>query len=996
MTRIVGLLSLTLICSTIAAQDANKKQQDKDTIRFVDISKPPKPSKDPNVQFPPYMLDIPNVIPPSPEVATLFRYSEFAVNHSSGLANINIPIYTIQYGPITLPISISYDHSGRRHGERTGSIGLGWALNTGGMISRTIHGKPDGQTTLLQLDRTASTIMSNINNEYYSAGQRAYNFELMKDFYENTSNGYDSEYDIFTYYIPGHSGKFILYNGAPMLLDNKPVKITGDGSQNNAFRITDDKGIKYTFRLTEYATTGAYEATTAWGIDKVESPDDQFTVTFNYNAMQTVHNVSSQTFLNVKDRNATMSQEPGSPAYTPNPNAFDEYYTSTSSYSYNMCRLDNIDFKTGKLEFEPVTGSAEPRINRISLMINYNTYAYTTQRICSFGRSQSDAAGYQWLNTMTWYKPDGTTVLERYSFEYTPSSIQYANGDFDYWGYRNSNSMTFLYGANGLPRFNVYTNDFGVRSYGVNNVRNPNITYSQQGILKKIIYPTGGNTEFTYEANKYNGNNIGGGLRIQKIVSNEGSSSITKTYEYGNGYLKMTPAEINFSSGNYNYFNTPSVADGYNFTLYNSYQMYIFSPSLTGDASFLAGLPVFYSTVTETTNPSVSSQATKIKYTYSNPYASTTTDYFPTQITGNFFGSANTTGNNRRGEHVSNLQYSKVYCKKYDHFWRNTQPIKKEEYINNSTTPIRTTTYNYVETPVQDISSIKVKKNIMTGSDINLPYAESPEGLMGYYSGIAVYSCVDYSITKGRAELRSVTEIDHTPAGNIENTQSFEYNNNGLLTKRQSSRLPNEIIEESISYVESTISMPTEKITYKKTSANGAGTVLQRMNINYTGNNTYSNWKPQSIYIGFGSSPSVKRAEWLVRDQYGNPIHLKKDNVDIVYIWGFYGAYPVAEIVGATYAQVKTALSNNAPESLSSLSEPAWTLMQQMRNSLSSIRAQVTIYKYMPATRMYEVTDPRGIKTTYEYDNMERLINIRNNENNLIESYDYYHKNQTN
>ena len=580
------------------------------------------------------------------------------------------------------------------------------------------------------------------------------------------------------------------------------------------------------------------------------------------------------------------------------------------------------------------------------------------------------------------------------------------NGDYDYWGFRNSNSLTFIEEANGLPRFNVYTNDHGIRPYGVTNVRNPDINYSRQGILKKIIYPTGGNTEFTYEANKYNGNNIGGGLRIQKIVTNEGSTSITRTYDYGNGYLKLNPVEINFTSGNYIYFNTPSSSYGSGFTLYSSYQMYIFSPSLTGDAAFLAGLPVFYSTVTETTNPSTSSQATQTRYTYSNPYEGTTIDYFPVDINGDFFGSANTNSNNNIKLHVSTLQYSKMYCKKYDHFWRNTQPIKKEEYINNgygTYNLLKTTTYNYTETPVQNINSIKIKKNIMTGGDNTISDSGSPEGFMGYYSGIRVYSCVDYTITKGKTELQSVTETDYTSTGNIVNTQSFEYNNYGLLTKRQSSRLPNEIIEENISYVENNISLPTEKITYKKVGNNSS--ILQKMVISYTQVNGISkNWKPQSISIGFGngngtgtsSVTTYERAQWSQWDTYGNPTQLVKDGITTIYIWGYSGAYPIAEIVGTTYAQVKTNLGNVTPESLSQDATPNWNRIDQMRASFGSDRVMITTYKYIPALGIYEVTDPRGVKTTYEYDKMDRLEAIRNNENKLVESYDYYHKNQTN
>lgn len=89
--------------------------------------------------------DILRFIPPSPEVSAIFRYLEYPVNHSTGVPEISIPIYTVQSGSLSLPISIDYHAGGRRFSDLTGSVGLGWTLNAGGIIARTVYGNPDEQ-----------------------------------------------------------------------------------------------------------------------------------------------------------------------------------------------------------------------------------------------------------------------------------------------------------------------------------------------------------------------------------------------------------------------------------------------------------------------------------------------------------------------------------------------------------------------------------------------------------------------------------------------------------------------------------------------------------------------------------------------------------------------------------------------------------------------------------------------------------------------------------
>ena len=83
------------------------------------------------------------VIPPSPDAASLGKYGSTPVGLHTGIPNIDIPIYTVTDGSLQLPISISYHASGIKVSEIASWAGLGWTLNAGGIISRSVVGKSD-------------------------------------------------------------------------------------------------------------------------------------------------------------------------------------------------------------------------------------------------------------------------------------------------------------------------------------------------------------------------------------------------------------------------------------------------------------------------------------------------------------------------------------------------------------------------------------------------------------------------------------------------------------------------------------------------------------------------------------------------------------------------------------------------------------------------------------------------------------------------------------
>ena len=78
-------------------------------------------------------------IPTSPGVSSLHKFIEAPVDNFTGVPAIGIPIYQVQDGNVSIPISINYHASGIKVDEVASSVGIGWSLNAGGIISRQIN-----------------------------------------------------------------------------------------------------------------------------------------------------------------------------------------------------------------------------------------------------------------------------------------------------------------------------------------------------------------------------------------------------------------------------------------------------------------------------------------------------------------------------------------------------------------------------------------------------------------------------------------------------------------------------------------------------------------------------------------------------------------------------------------------------------------------------------------------------------------------------------------
>lgn len=138
--------------------------------------------------------------------------------------------------------------------------------------------------------------------------------------------------------------------------------------------------------------------------------------------------------------------------------------------------------------------------------------------------------------------------------------------------------------------------------------------------------------------------------------------------------------------------------------------------------------------------------------------------------------------------------------------------------------------------------------------------------------------------------------------------------------------------------------------------------------------------------------------EFCEYDQYGNLIHsIVNGSINNVYLWGYGGQYPIANISNATYEEVLNALGRKTPEYFSSSTNPDLLVIDSLREQLP--RAHLRTYKYIPGVGINQQKSPSGYTIYYDYDSMSRLIRIYLKEKGdtgiekerTLKSFDYHY-----
>ncbi|WP_044172089.1 DUF6443 domain-containing protein [Flectobacillus major] len=595
------LLAILLLCVTFSSIYAQKAKADSVNIPKDTVT---------NVVTANGILDlVPQLTPKSPNVAALGRYAEYPVSMFTGLPSIEIPIFTIDVNGISVPIKLSYHASGHKVTDVASFVGLGWALQFSGSITRQAKGLPD--------EINAGLLGKNIPIDIQaSLGASCYNQDVQFTYQQMAENNIDTERDIFSVNIPNKSNQFILRNLTDYQWLNPEVsKIKFTKSTNNSnsfFELTDESGTQYLFDEPE-VTNGI--GISAWLLKKIQGVRPQDKILFEYYAGSSytrTHDIMEA--LTIND-NGTGSVPSGVPMFTPSSSPpIPDLISINNAVEQKLPRF--IYFPMGKIEFVLETNDRQDGLGKALDKIKVYAYNVSTQTyllsksydLVYLYRNRQDNTPVLFLDEVRML--DNTdTEIGKYQFSYHTAvalpSVQSKSKDF--WGYYNGINNTTLIPAQNIPMVyqNAYPNT-GTLAIGGGN-RESREDFMKAWIIARIAYPTGGYTDFEFEANRYfdgTAQQKVGGLRIKKITNMASTTAIPviKSYKYGqgengNGRLRESLSLQYETKQKVIYYNT-TVSGQPSSPLY-TYDTRRYTSNLTGPLFPNEGSPVTYTYVTE-------------------------------------------------------------------------------------------------------------------------------------------------------------------------------------------------------------------------------------------------------------------------------------------------------------------------------------------------------------------------------------------------------------
>lgn len=442
---------------------------------------------------------LPEVVSPPPTAFELGKFGEVPVGMFNGTANINISVYTFKSKNLSVPISLSYSNSGLRVDQISTWVGLGWNLNAGGVITRTVKDEPDSPG----YERFSP------DAEMENAGFLD-NPDVLEYLYNIGSGGIDSEHDIYNFNFFGYSGQFIMDGyGRPYLLShNSPLRIQPYRSNYKAaFKIITPDGVIFDFNSQEDTAAKDPECEVVYGGD----------VSNNFPIPETGPRYETSWFItsitHPSGDRIDFVYEPNSYVYYP---GISENYTRNqdvlnTSGACGKCPQDKLVrcksqmFVNGLQLKEirsnnPIDGKViltanltHPVIAGYEMLENIKVLDDNNGIVENFDLSYSFTANSRvFLDQVTFIDPARKYVMSYINKEAFPERLTLGQ---DYWGYYNGkDNNQYL-----IPKIN---NDFWLNFGGD---REPSLVLTETGLLKRITYPTGGYNEFTYEPNDYYG-----------------------------------------------------------------------------------------------------------------------------------------------------------------------------------------------------------------------------------------------------------------------------------------------------------------------------------------------------------------------------------------------------------------------------------------------------------------------------------------------------------
>jgi YD repeat-containing protein len=194
-----------------------------------------------------------------------------------GQPTVNIPLFELRSKGVTVPIAASFNAGGVTNESEASSIGLGWSLLAGGVITQSVRGQNDLQITTYN-NKVWQYQQNYLQDKWYEESIDLYDVNKFDAAMDPVVGG-DGEPDLFSYSFLGYAGNICFRlnpdnSSSATLYPDKSFKIT---STTNGYRITASDGAEYYFEQKEMKVSSA----TSWFLTKIKTLQGG-EVTFQY------------------------------------------------------------------------------------------------------------------------------------------------------------------------------------------------------------------------------------------------------------------------------------------------------------------------------------------------------------------------------------------------------------------------------------------------------------------------------------------------------------------------------------------------------------------------------------------------------------------------------------------------------------------------------------------------------------------------------------------
>ncbi len=954
-----------------------------------------------------------SVLPSSPQASSVSRYFSSDIAYCTGSAQISVPIYSLAGRELSVPIGLRYSSgSGIKLDEVAGVAGLGWTLEAGGCVSRTVCDMPDEFSSLdITHSMPSGSLLSELEDKVNNTSTLNYLTSVCR-------HKVDSRLDRYSYSVCGLSGTFVISEGAAVQLsgDGVLIDLTRDsGGAIESFTITGPDGIRYVFSERETGThdgtagnpnvsplTGAkdlWSATTAWYLTRIESRTGLEVATLSYKP-------GLQWERTVTVRSQSRSFVTGT---TDQPGMSESHSDIVQRYSTKLISGITLNgYEVGFTYSEAKTRNNHTGITQWNYPARLTGVSVKrpdgkTLRSVVVGTERESRDGRVILSTLEFKDSEGS-LEDIWRFKYNTLSASVSHTSQDWFGYYNGEQG----GYNGICPFSF--NPMQTSMSGT-----PDGSKAGYMTLRECDHD-GAVQTFTYEGAMADGT-VSVGVRVKSIRIGDG---LYRSFSYEGA---SADGPVSPTLGMYLTVRAPysSGTITWTFTLHET---------PVGSGSSIRDTRVYYGKVSESlhTMSIAAKQKTRtVRYFDTSQTVKTSTSVFSR------FPLGVKTLYRRYPPYGTDLDPYSATIQDYleDGPTREPELVSQEDYAydaeKGSFRKVSETRYEYAQAGAQRKVLVSYEAgqvwypagagNISHANIYHYPvYVTSYAGrnavkkhIINYYQAESDVSRDSVCVEMGYFErdealtLPSRLKSSGVTEGKVERRLEYRYpaDTSVLYAQHAVSALlqtdywinhPDAITINPGKPVISTAAIGPLRPVYNPSSkkVKSERTEYGYFTLGETGGRAYL---PQS-HIEYHEGRECWREDIRARDSKGNIAEYKTTGSPVTsLLWSYGGQYPVIRVENCGIDSIRTYLAERGMQVDSVITAAIFQSKASLlvyRSLLSHFRdAHITTWAYEQGIGLSCLTDAAGTSTEYEYDAAGRLSRVRDNDGNKVEDYEY-------